>query len=113
MARTIDKTEMARKMFDEGEPDDLMIEAERSAKRVTIREESNVSIIKRRSPAQFIPLASIVKRSDAQVRLVDFDPEKYPEDPHCEEPPERPDAMKERYQREYRPNQKAWPGAFG
>ena len=80
MARTIDKTEMVRKMFDEGEPDDLMIEAERSAKRVTIREESNVSIIKRRSPAQFIPLSSIVKRSDAQVRLVDFDPEKYPED---------------------------------
>ena len=80
MTRMIDKTEMARKMFDEGEPDDLMIEAERSAKRVTIREESNVSIIKRRSPAQFIPLASIVKRSDAQVRLVDFDPEKYPED---------------------------------
>ena len=80
MPRTIDKTEMVRKMFDEGEPDDLMIEAERSAKRVTIREESNVSIIKRRSPAQFIPLSSIVKRSDAQVRLVDFDPEKYPED---------------------------------
>ena len=80
MARTIDKTEVARKMFDEGEQDDLMIEAERSAKRVTIREESNVSIIKRRSPAQFIPLSSIVKRSDAQVRLVDFDPEKYPED---------------------------------
>ena len=80
MARTIDKTEFARKMFDEGEPDDLMIEADRSRKRVTIREESNVSIIKRRSPAQFIPLSSIVKRSDAQVRLVDFDPEKYPED---------------------------------
>ena len=80
MARTIDKTEVARKMFDEGEGDDLMIEAERSTKRVTIREESNVSIIKRRSPARFIPLSSIVKRSDAQVRLVDFDPEKYPED---------------------------------
>ncbi len=80
MARTIDKTEVARKMFDEGEADDLLIEAERSAKRVTIREESSVSIIKRRSPAQFIPLASIVKRSGAQVRLVDFDPEKYPED---------------------------------
>ena len=80
MTRTIDKTEVARKMFDEGEGDDLMIEAERSAKRVTIREESNVSIIKRRSPAQFIPLSSIVKRSDSQVRLVDFDPEKYPED---------------------------------
>ena len=80
MARTIDKTEVARKMFDEGEPDDLMIEAERSPKRVTIREESNVSIIKRRSPAQFIPLSSIVKRSDAQVRLTDFDPDKYPED---------------------------------
>ena len=80
MARTIDKTEVARKMFDEGEPDDLMIEADRSTKRVTIREESNVSIIKRRSPAQFIPISSIVKRSDAQVRLVDFDPEKYPED---------------------------------
>ena len=57
-----------------------MIEAERSTKRVTIREESNVSIITRRSPARFIPLSSIVKRSDAQVRLVDFDPEKYPED---------------------------------
>lgn len=80
MARTIDKTEVARKMFDEGEPDNLMIEADRSTKRVTIREESNVSIIKRRSPAQFIPLSSIVKRSDAQVRVVDFDPEKYPED---------------------------------
>ena len=80
MARTIDKTEVARKMFDEGEGDDLMIEAERSTKRVTIREESNVSLIKRRSPARFIPLSSIVKRSDAQVRLVDFDPEKYPED---------------------------------
>ena len=80
MARKIDKTEVARKMFDEGEGDDLMIEAERSTKRVTIREESNVSIIKRRSPARFIPLSSIAKRSDAQVRLVDFDPEKYPED---------------------------------
>ena len=80
MARTIDKNEVARKMFDEGDPDDLLIETDRSSKRVTIREESNVSIIKRRSPAQFIPLSSIVKRSDAQVRLVDFDPEKYPED---------------------------------
>ena len=80
MAKTIDKYEVAKKMFDEGEADDLMIESARSTKRVTIREESNVSIIKRRSPAQFIPLSSIVKRSEAQVRLVDFDPDKYPED---------------------------------
>ncbi len=80
MARPIDKNAVAKKMFDEGEPDDLLIEPERSSKRVTIREESGVSLIKRRSPAQFIPLSSIVKRSASQIRLTDFDPEKYPED---------------------------------
>ena len=80
MSKTPDKNAIARKMFDEGDADDLLIETERSAKRVTIRDESNVSLIKRRSPAQFIPLSSIVKRSAAQIRLTDFDPEKYPED---------------------------------
>ena len=80
MAKQIDKNAVAKKMFDEGEPDDLLIEPERSSKRVTIREEAGVSLIKRRSPAQFIPLASIVKRSASQVRMSDFNPEKYPED---------------------------------
>ena len=80
MAKPIDKNAVAKKMFDEGEPDDLLIEPERSSKRVTIREEAGVSLIKRRSPAQFIPLASIVKRSVSQVRMSDFNPEKYPED---------------------------------
>ena len=80
MARIPDKNTIARKMFDEGDPDDLFIDTERSTKRVTIRDEANVSLIKRRSPAQFIPLSSIVKRSAAQIRLTDFDPEKYPED---------------------------------
>ena len=80
MAKPIDKNAVAKKMFDEGEPDDLLIEPERSSKRVTIREEAGVSLIKRRSPAQFIPLASIVKRSASQVRMSDFNPEKYPED---------------------------------
>ena len=80
MARIPDKNMIARKMFDEGDPDDLLIDTERSTKRVTIRDEANVSLIKRRSPAQFIPLSSIVKRSAAQIRLTDFDPEKYPED---------------------------------
>lgn len=80
MAKTMDKNTVAKKMFDEGEADDLLIEPERSPKRVTIREEMGVSLIRRRSPAQFIPLSAIVKRSRAQVRLSDFDPEKYPED---------------------------------
>ena len=80
MPKTPDKNAIARKMFDEGDSDDLLIDTERSTKRVTIRDESNVSLIKRRSPAQYIPLSSIVKRSSAQIRLTDFDPEKYPED---------------------------------
>ena len=80
MSRTPDKNAIVRKMFDEGDPDDLLIDTERSTKRVTIRDEASVSLIKRRSPAQFIPLSSIVKRSAAQIRLTDFDPEKYPED---------------------------------
>ena len=69
MSRTPDKNAIARKMFDEGDPDDLLIDTERSTKRVTIRDEASVSLIKRRSPAQFIPLSSIVKRSAAQIRL--------------------------------------------
>ena len=80
MAKAINKDAVAKKMFDEGEADDLLIETERSSKRVTIREEAGVSLIRRRSPAQFIPLSAIVKRSESQVRLSDFDPEKYPED---------------------------------
>ena len=80
MAKHFDKTAMAKKMFEEGDGDDLLIDAERGKSRVTIREESKVSLIQRRSPAQFIPIRSIVKRSVAQVRTSDFDPEKYPED---------------------------------
>lgn len=80
MAKNIDKTAIAMKMFDEGDADDLLIDTERSRSRVTIREESRASLIQRRSPAQFIPIRSIVKRSSAQVRTSDFDPEKYPED---------------------------------
>ena len=80
MSRLPDKNAIARKMFDEGDPDDLLIDTERSSKRVTIRDESIIALIKHRSPAQFIPLSSIVKRSASQVRLTDFDPVKYPED---------------------------------
>lgn len=80
MAKSIDKEVMAKKMFEEGDGDDLLIDTERSKSRVTIREEARTSLIQRRSPAQFIPIRSIVKRSVAQVRTSDFDPEKYPED---------------------------------
>ena len=80
MAKNPDNTAAARKMFDQEDPDDLIIETERSRKRVTIRDEAKVSLIRRRSPAQFIPISGIVKRSNAQVRLSDFDPDRYPED---------------------------------
>lgn len=64
-----------------GDPcDDLRIENGRDNGRLTVRTEAGVSLIRRRSPAQFIPIRLIVKRSSAQVRTADFDPDRYPED---------------------------------
>lgn len=76
----IDKNEIAKKMFDEGDTDDLMINSARSKERVTIKEEGDRFIIKQRSPVTYIPLARIIKRSESQIRATDFDPEKHEED---------------------------------
>lgn len=78
MAR-IDKDEIARKMFDDGGTDDLMINAERSKDRIKLREEGDRFAIKKRT-VQFIPIADIVRRSESQSRVADFDPDKYEED---------------------------------
>ena len=79
MAKNISKNEIARKMFDEGDVDDLKIDTDRSKERTKLREEINKLMI-RKFNVQFINLADIVKRSESQVRVSDFDPDKHEED---------------------------------
>ena len=79
MSKNINKADIAKKMFDEGDEDNLKIDAERSKERTKLREEINRLMI-RKFNVQFINLSDIVRRSESQVRVSDFDPEKHDED---------------------------------